>query len=295
MLLNILNAIGQSLQPKSLKDSPDLLLTLQDEKVMKETIYKLYEKYQLFMGITDMPNYEIHFKIKEKNCFSYSLDFACEEYEHGTYHLYVSDVAYDSNVRTEILFHEFTHIYDREYLYNKYRFPREGRMADINTHAFTEIHAEQVRFLYMLGCKTVNNIPDSIDHNIIVSDINGRQSSFYNYLKDYKDRIDKIFVQGVEKIKQKHEKISKETIENMVLQLLYYIGALSIYTKYCSYKSDELMDLSNLADRWHVDIDKVIDLYCNNDINTLQKIDIVKKSEIMMCDFVRGAKAIEIL
>lgn len=295
MLLDILNAMVQSLQPKSLKDLPNMILTLSEEKEMTKTIHDIYEEYQAFMQTPDMPEYQIHFKSKNKNYFSRSLDMACLEYEQGIYHLYFSDDAYNSNIRKEILFHEFTHIYDREYLYNKYRFGRDGRMADINTHPFTEIHAEQVRFLYMLGCKDVNDIPKGIDRNTGVFDINGKQFTFYNYLKEAKDTIDRIFVQEVETIKCQHKKISKAIIENMVNQLLYYIGTLSIYIKYCNYKNGELMDLSNIADCWHVDIDKVIDLYCNNDINTLQKIDIVKKSEIMMCDFVRGAKSIEIL
>lgn len=294
MLLDILNAMTQSLQPKSLKDLPNMVLTLSEEEEMTKTIHDIYEKYQAFMQTTDMPEYQIHFK--NRNCFSRSLDMACIEYEQGIYHLYVSNYAYNSNIRKEILFHEFTHIYDREYLYNKYRFGRDGRMADINTHPFTEIHAEQVRFMYMLGCKDVNDIPKGIDHNNIVFDINGKRFTFYNYLEEIKKgTIDRIFVQGVKKLKRQGKKTSKSIIENMVNQLLYYIGALSIYIKYCNYKNDEFMDLSNVADCWHVEIDKVIDLYCNNDINTLQKIDIVKKSEIMMCDFVRGAEKIGIL
>ena len=296
MLLEVLNMIAQSSQPKSLKDVPDMILSLSEEEKMTEVIHDIYEEYQVFMQTTDMPEYQIHFKSKNKSRFSRSLDMACVEYEQGIYHLYISDDVYNSNIRKEILFHEFTHIYDREYLYNKYRFGRDGRMADINTHPFTEIHAEQVRFLYMLGCKDVNDTPKGVDHNTIVYDINGKQFTFYNYFEEIRrGTIDKVFVQGVESVKRQGKKTSKDAIRNVVDQLLYYIGALGIYTKYCNYKNDELMDLSNVADCWYVEIDKVIDLYCNNDINTLQKIDIVKKSEIMMCGFVRGAEKIGIL
>ena len=293
MLLDVLKLISQSAQPKSLKDVPDMILSLSEENEMSKTIHDIYEEYQVFMQTSNLPEYQIHFKRKNK---SRSLDMACVEYEHGVYHLYISDDAYHSNIRKEILFHEFTHIYDREYLYNKYRFGRDGRMADINTHPFTEIHAEQVRFLYMLGCKDVNDTPKEIDHNTIVFDINGKQFAFYKYFEEIrKGTIDKVFVQDVENVKRQGKKTSKDAIRNVVDQLLYYTGALSIYTKYCNYKNDELMDLSNVADCWHVEIDKVIDLYCNNDINTLQKIDIIKKSEIMMCGFVRGAEKIGIL
>lgn len=295
MLLNILNIIEKFTQSKSLKDLPDMILTALQEDDMKKTVYDIYEEYQDFMCITDMPEYKIYFKSKGKGLFTHSLDMAAEEYEQVTYNLYVSNVAYDSNVRKEILYHEFTHIYDREFLYNKYRFGKEGKLADINTHPFTEIHAEQVRFLYMLGCKNINDNPKGIAHNTVVWDINGKQLEFYDYLKESKDSIDKIFVQGVDKIKYHHKKTSKAIIGNMVDQLLYYIGALSIYIRYCNYKNDELMNLSNVDACWHVEIDKVIDLYCSNDINTLQKIDIVKTSEIMMCDFVRGAESIGIL
>lgn len=295
MLLNILNIIEKFTQSKSLKELPDMILTALQEDDMKKMVYEIYKEYQDFMCITDMPKYKIYFKSKGKGCLLHSLDMAAEEYEQGTYNLYVSDVAYDSNIRKEVLYHEFTHIYDREFLYNKYRFGKEGKLADINTHPFTEIHAEQVRFLYMLGCKNINDNPKGINHNAVVWDINSRSLAFYDYLKDSKDRIDNVFVQGVDKIKHRHKKISKAIIGNMVDQLLYYIGALSIYIRYCNYKNDELMDLSNVNACWHVETDKVIDLYCNNDITTLQKIDIVKTSEIMMCDFVRCAESIGIL
>lgn len=136
-----------------------MVLITSKEDGMKATVYEIYKEYQKFMHITDMPEYKIYIKSKRKSYFLHSLDMACEEYEQGKYYLYVSDVAYDINIKKEILFHEFTHIYDREYLYNKYHFSKEGKLADINIHPFTEIHAEQVRFLYMLGCKDINDNP----------------------------------------------------------------------------------------------------------------------------------------
>ena len=98
MLLEVLNMIAQSSQPKNLKDVPDMILSLSEEEEMTEAIHSIYEEYQAFMQTTDMPEYQIHFKSKNKSCFSRSLDMACVEYEQGIYHLYVSDDAYNSNI-----------------------------------------------------------------------------------------------------------------------------------------------------------------------------------------------------
>lgn len=126
---------------------------------------------------------------------------------------------------------------------------------------------------YKMGAKVLNSDNEDVKQRVL----SGETSISAGYKELIQDK--------------KAENLKTNYLYLFCDQLLYYIGALSIYIKYCDYKNDELMDLSNVVDSWHVEID----LYCNNDIYTLEKIDIIKKSEIRMCDFVKGAKSIGIL
>lgn len=291
-MLQILKLISKYAQiPQTLKEAPETSLTFSEKEAAEKRISEIYEEYQRFMSINDMPRYKIHFKKKSVE----TLELASVEYENGMYYLYISDVAYNSINIKGILFHEFTHIYDREYLYSKYRFSKDGNKSNIHTHTFTEIHAEQIKFLFMLGLKDINDTSTNINHNSIIYNMEDKQSSFYDYLKNYNEMLKDFYSKRINVIKKSYQKTSKDKIGSMVDKLLYYIGALSVYVKYCDYKIDELKELNAIQDTWKVSLNEVIDLYCNNDIYTLKKIDIINTSEIMMCDFVRGAKELQIL
>ena len=291
-MLQILKLISKYIQtPQSLKEAPETSLTFPEKEMAEKRILKIYEEYQRFMSVNDMPRYKIHFKKKSIE----TLELASVEYEDEIYHLYISDVANNSINIKGILFHEFTHIYDREYLYGKYRFSKDGNKSNIHTHAFTEIHAEQIKFLFMLGLKDINDTSNNIHHNAMIYNMEDKQSPFYDYLKNYNEKLKDFYSKRINVIKKSYQKTTKDKIGSMVDKILYYIGALSVYVKYCEYKIDELKDLNAIQDIWKVSLNEVIDLYCNNDIYTLNKSDIINMSEIMMCDFVRSAKELQIL
>lgn len=291
-MLQILKLISKYIQtPQSLKEAPETSLTFLEKETVEKRILEIYKEYQSFMSVNDMPRYKIHFKKKSVE----TLELASVEYEDEIYHLYISDVAYNSINIKGILFHEFTHIYDREYLYNKYRFSKDGNLSNIHTHTFTEIHAEQIKFLFMLGLKDINDIQTNISHNTIVYDMDNKESEFYDYLKNFNCMLKDFYFKRIKTINKAYQKTTKDKIGSMVDKLLYYIGALSVYGKYCDYKIDELKDLTVIQDTWKVSLNEVIDFYCNNDIYNLKKKDIINTSEIMMCDFVRGAKELQIL
>ena len=102
---------------------------------------------------------------------------------------------------------------------------------DSKTHRYTpvhlEIHAEQVRFLYMLGCKTISDVPQNVSHNSIIYDLNGNQITFYDYLHTLRERIINEYVVKIQE--SKTETIQFSIIDSLVNKICYYIGALTVY------------------------------------------------------------------
>lgn len=286
MFSNILNAIINNMQHiKSLKDVPDLSLTEDVKKEMEKVIHNIYIEYQAFME-TNMPKYNIFFKPQR------GLELASIEYEQGQgYNFYVSDKLYKGNSRKERLFHEFTHIYDMEYLDKEYAYRKYSIRDRTKTHVYTEVHAEQIRFLYMLGCNTVNSAPKNIDHNVMVFDLNGNKISFYECLDRFKKALEKHYVREI----KKYHSINKSVVGDIVDKISYYIGALTIYRRYCNYRISELMDLSEIADYWNIEIHKVVNFYCehdlqNSNIHTLGKYDIYQIGNILVYDLMNNAR-----
>lgn len=294
MLLEIRNLIKQitdTLQLQlvnSLKDAPDIELSISEMESMKKEIDKIYQEYQAFMETSNMPIYEVHFKEKcNKN-----LELASIECEHGIYHLYVSDEIYNSEIKKEILFHEFTHIYDKEYLDKEYRFNKDG---DRKTYVYTEIHAEQIRFLYMLGAKTVNSNLQNVNHNTIVYDMQGNKQSYFAYLQQFKSKLEELYVKDISKTQFKRRTTSKDVVGSMATKFLYYIGAVTIYQRISDYQIDNLMNMKDFDKCWNIKISDVLDFYLKHDLDksnrsTLKKIDIINIGDIIMCDFLSSAK-----
>ena len=116
-MLQILKLISKYIQtPQSLKEAPETALTFPEKETAEKRILEIYEEYQRFMSVNDMPRYKIHFKKKSVE----TLELASIEYEGEIYNLYISDVAYNSTNIKGILFHEFTHIVERFECYSRY-------------------------------------------------------------------------------------------------------------------------------------------------------------------------------
>lgn len=294
MLLEMRNLIEQivdMLQLKrvgNLKEVPDMKLTSFQKKDMQEKIEDIYVAYQFFMETTDMPTYMIHFK---KKC-NKNLEIASVEYEQGEYHLYISDEGYNSNIIKEILFHEFTHVYDKEYLYKEYRFAKEG---DRKTYVYTEIHAEQIKFLYMLGAETVNSKLQNVNQNTMVLNMLGDKQSFYEYLQQYKNKLEELYVKDIYNTQFKRRLTSKEKIGSAATKFLYYIGAVTIYQRISDYQIGELTNMKDFDKCWNIKISDVLNFYLKHDLDksnfsTLKKIDIINIGDIIMCEFLNSAK-----
>ena len=279
--------INDSMGIKSLEDVPELYMTSYTRRKRQSYIDNTYVEYQKFMKV-DMPEYNLHFRPRR------GLEWASVNYKNDEgFNLYVSDKACKARHKKELLFHEFTHLYDLDYLDKTYSYKKVGKAALRNTHVYTEIHAEQVRFLYMLRCKTVTDVPINITYNTEIYNISGRKVGFYDYLSRYKSEIIRNYVT---KMKRRTNKILKEEFFiNLELNVAYYIGALSVYRKYCDYRVDELMDLNEFAQFWNTDINSLIEFYCSHDLykptmKTLPKIEIHDMADILSCNLVRGAR-----
>lgn len=291
MLFEILTALTEALQPpKSLKDTPNMKISFAQKMKLKKEIYDIYKEYQLFMETSDMPDFNLYFKEQ------HGLELASTEYikEQG-HNLYISDAIFKEPNKKERLFHEFTHIYDKEYLDKVYAYRKGTKKADRCTHVYTEIHAEQIRFLYMLGCKTVRDIPQNITHNTIIYDLCGKQVPFYDYLKNYKMKMERHYIKDVKKQILKGNILNESAVGDMADKICYYIGALTVYQKYCDYKVDDVMNLSNLSDYWNIDIGKIISFYCTHDLykptmQTLDKGEMKDIGDILMYNLIVEAR-----
>lgn len=81
----------------------------------------------------------------------------------------------------------------------------------------------------------------------------------------------------------------------MVDKICYYIGALTVYQKYCNHKVDDVMDLSKLSDYWNIDIGKIINFYCTHDlykptVKTLSKSEMKDVGDILMYNLIKEAR-----
>lgn len=291
MLLEVLTALTEGFQPpQSLKDTPNMKISFAKKMEFENGIYDIYKEYQLFMETSDMPDFNLYFKVQ------HGLELASTEYvkEQG-HNLYISDAIFKESNKKARLFHEFTHIYDKEYLDKMYGFTKGASRSDRCTHVYTEIHAEQIRFMYMLGCKTVTDIPKNITHNTIICDLYGEEKTFYDYLKNYKTEMERHYIKDVKKQILKGNTLNESAVEGMVNKICYYIGALTVYQRYCDYRIDDVVNLSSLSDYWNIDIEKIIEFYCTHDlykptISTLGKSEMSDVGDILMYNLIVEAR-----
>lgn len=291
MIHEMLTVLVKALQkPQCIKDTPYMQLSTTEEMELKQEINDIYKEYQVFMETSDMPGYNLIFK-EQRKC-----EIAATEYVKGQGHnLYISDTLFKEPNKKARLFHEFTHIYDKEYLDAVYGFTKGTARSDRCTHVYTEIHAEQVRFLYMLGCNSITDEPKNVTENTIIYDLCGKETTFYDYLKNYKIKLELYYVEDVKKYISKIRTLNESAVEGMVDKICYYIGALTVYQKYCNYKLDDIMDLSVISDFWNIDMGAIIDFYRTHDlykptIKTLGKAEMADIGDLLMYNLIVEAR-----
>lgn len=229
-----------------------------------------YTDYQRFMCISDMPDFGLIYHRLNP------IDKAEEYYQCEMYMLNVYNGAYNDKLKAT-LFHEFTHIYDDELFIKKHCISN----SDNNKRkkwVYKEIHAEQIKTLYLLGNNTICDIP-TIDHNTIIRGMRNEKISFHDYCIEYRDELNKI-IDIMKSLQKGVFKMSLKQCCQDVNYILYYIGIASIYNRYCRYDIDTVLDLSYVANYLGQGINRLLEIYCNNNIEDIPKGTIIESGNI---------------
>lgn len=132
------------------------------------------------------------------------------------YMLNVYNGAYSDNLKAT-LFHEFTHIYDDEVFIKKHCISNSDN-SKRKKWVYKEIHAEQVKTLYMLGYNTISDI-FPIDHNTILRGVGNKKISFYNYCIEYRNELNK----KIDIMKSLQNGVLKMSLKQLSGYKLYFI------------------------------------------------------------------------
>lgn len=273
--------------PKDITECRDMIVGNSQKNNAKKEIYNLYQEFKLFINSDDennTPDYRLYLKKRPID-----IELAAVEYKDESYNLYVSNNALKQRtISNGILFHEFTHIFDREFLNRKWAISKNKKHYSIKAHVYTEIHAEQIRLLYILGCKTEKDYDITINEDTLIYNLDGKQVVFNKYLNDSRQQI----IDYSEKCRNNKSKITESVMRCIIDKISYYIGALSVYKKFCSDNIDELMDLSSVSEFWEKNmyiagynvctLSDILHLYCDRDIYSLNKKEISDSASLLM-------------
>ena len=228
------------------------------ETKTKAQVDKAYEEYQDFMKVSGMPNYKFKYINQQ------GTTIAEERYENNTYYLIVANTLCTASYKAiakGILFHEFTHILDEEKLVSMYGFSHDDRNTP---YVYKEVHAEQIKTLHLLGCKTIDDL-ESIDKDKPTFQ---HKKSLYN-IHDYLIECQKELRENIELIeyaKQCNTKINIYEFNNILNRIFYYIGTASIYLKYCDGSAYDELDIKDVWDYYGYNINMLLKTFCENEL-----------------------------
>lgn len=211
---------------------------LQEAK-LKMQIDKAYMDYQQFMKIEKLPQYKFIYTNQK------GMTIAEMRYDKQQYNLIVADTLVNNHKEEvkAILYHEFTHLYDEEMFVKLYGFSHMDRNTP---YVYKELHAEQIKTLFLLGCKTIDDL-ESINVENKSFFFNGGIYNIYDYLMVYKEEfLDTI--KKIETARTNNKKINMYDFNNYLNRIFYYIGTASVYIKYCDKTVFEELDIQPVYD-----------------------------------------------
>lgn len=222
-----------------------------EELKMKKKIDMVCKDFCEFMQISTMPTYNV--SVVQQ----IGTSVAEEKYEHGRYNLYVSNIldTYYKDLAKGLVIHEFTHIIDEEEICNKYDYPHTERNKP---YVYKEIHAEQVRALYLLGASNVDDVENLHKENCAFFWPDRRLYNICDYLQLTKKGLQN----DIDAIKEAHlkgEKFSCEEFSNIITRILGYIGVVSIYVKYCSDGDADIFRIDDICQFYGCDLESIYD------------------------------------
>lgn len=250
-------------------------LDMQEVKT-KAQVDKVYEEYQKFIKVSEMPKYKFKY-VNQKG-----TTIAEERYEHNAYYLIVANTLCTADYKAAakgILFHEFTHILDEEELVQMYGFSHEDRNTQ---YVYKEVHAEQIKALYLLGCKTIDDT-ESIDKERISFQYNKKLYNIYDYLIVYQQEL-RGNIKQIENAIQKNTKINIYEFNNILNRIFYYVGIASIYLKYCDVNAYEELDIKDVWGYYGYGLDYLLKEFIKNPIghHTRELIEAMSKMRLLI-------------
>lgn len=248
---------------------------LQEAKT-KTQVDKAYIDYQKFVKVPKMPVYKFKYTKQQ------GTTIAEERNENNTYYLIISDKLCTPDYKSiakGILYHEFTHILDEEELVNKYGFSHEDRNTP---YVYKEVHAEQIKTLHLLGCKTIDDT-ESIDKERISFQYNKKLYNIYDYLIEYQQEL-RCNIKQIESAIQKNTRINIYEFNNILNRIFYYVGTASIYLKYCDVSAYEKLDIKDVWEYYGYGLDYLLKEFIKNPIgyHTRELIEAMSKIRLLL-------------
>lgn len=256
------------------------------EAKTKTQVDMAYREYQQFMQTSNMPSYIFQY-IKQNG-----TTIAEERYENNEYNLIIADTlctTYKENAKS-ILFHEFTHIFDEEELVKTYGFSHDDRNTP---YVYKEIHAEQIRTLYLLGCKTVNDI-ENIDKDRVTFSFKKKSYNIYDYIMEYKkELLENIKI--IELARTTGYKIAMQEFSNILTRIFCYIATSSVYLKYCDNDVYDDIDIQPVYDYYNYGLNTFLKECVKNPIGYHTKELVEAMGKWRMLVFVHFGKDMELI
>lgn len=252
----------------------------------KTQVDMAYREYQEFMQISNMPSY--FFRYVKQN----GTTIAEERFENNKYNLIIADTLCTTHkdAAKGILFHEFTHIFDEEELVMTYGLSHDDRNTP---YVYKEIHAEQIRTLYLLGCKTVNDIK-SISKDSKTFSFKNKFYNIYDYIMEYKkELLENINI--IEQVKTMGSKIDMQEFSNILTRIFGYIATSSVYLKYCDTNAYNDLDIPFVYDYYNYGLNTFLKECVKNPIgyHTKELIEAMGKWRLLV--FVHFGKNLELI
>lgn len=253
----------------------------------KTQVDKAYEEYQEFMKVSGMPNYKFKYISQQ------GTTIAEERYENNTYYLIVANTlctaAYKA-IAKGILFHEFTHILDEEELVSMYGFSHDDRNTP---YVYKEIHAEQIKTLHLLGCKTIDDL-DSIDKDKPTFQHKKSLYNIHGYIIECQKEL-RENIELIEYAKQSNTKINIYEFNNIINRIFYYIGTASIYLKYCDSNAYEELDIKDVWDYYGYNMNLLLKVFVENALgfHTKELIEAMAKIRLLIVQHYDKLKMID--
>ncbi len=123
-------------------------------------------------------------------------------------------------------------------------------------YSYKELHAEQIKTLYLLGCKTIDDLESiNVDNETFM--YGGKLYNIHNYLMEYKKEFSRN-IATIERAKSTNTKIDMFEFNNMLNRILYYIGTASIYLKFCDTTAFGELSIQDIYDYYGCDLELLI-------------------------------------